>query len=186
MVAGRPISLTACMVSAVFAGGAAWLAKTPPPAQVPATTPGPSSADVIAQRLDRVEQGLAIASRRMTEVAALVATARQQPSTPVDRSGPARVEPGQGGAGSSTLSASAAEPPSDVQEPTPEQVAARADAAKIVASALAGRTWRESDREQWRSLFSQLDDDTRREMTQTLVVALNKGDLRLDFRGPPL
>jgi hypothetical protein len=79
------------------------------------------------------------------------------------------------------------EPERDEPAPlTPAQEQTERETARVVDVALARGAWQAADRDQWRQLAPQLDDEARVALMRKLAVALNRGELRVDLHGPLL
>jgi hypothetical protein len=68
---------------------------------------------------------------------------------------------------------------------TPEQTAAFGRAADLLHGARDRQHWTEQDRDKLRSLLPQLAPQDLAEVLHTLVPALNRGEIQIDFKGPP-
>jgi len=74
--------------------------------------------------------------------------------------------------------------PAAAVEPTPESLAAMEDAQKVVVIAVEAKHWTEADRQQMRTFASQMTGDQILAVRRQLGSAINRQEVRLDFRGP--
>ncbi|NOK34046.1 hypothetical protein HMI49_12665 [Corallococcus exercitus] len=70
-------------------------------------------------------------------------------------------------------------------EPTPQSVAAFNQGRGLVENAVATGRWSEAQRQELRSLLSQLTPEQRQEIIRTLVVSINSGKVKVDVVGAP-
>jgi hypothetical protein len=71
-------------------------------------------------------------------------------------------------------------------EPTAAQVTARDSGQSIIAAARSAGRWTEDDRMHFREAMAGLDDSGRAELLQTLLPAINRQEIKLEFHGPPI
>jgi hypothetical protein len=81
---------------------------------------------------------------------------------------------------------SEAEPGPEAAGPTPEQVAAGAEARRIIDDALRAGRWSQDDVRAFQLHRPFLTAAELDELVQTLFVALNDGRLKADFHGTPI
>ncbi|MCY1033476.1 hypothetical protein OV207_18635 [Corallococcus sp. BB11-1] len=70
-------------------------------------------------------------------------------------------------------------------QPTPQSVAAFSQGRRLVENAVATGRWSEAQRDELRSLLSQLTPEQRQEIIRTLVVNINGGKVKVDLVGAP-
>jgi hypothetical protein len=76
--------------------------------------------------------------------------------------------------------------PEELHEPSPEAVAAQEEATRIFEVAKSSGSWTDDDNEQMAEKLRAMPLDQADAARQKLIVALNRGELRADFSGPPL
>jgi hypothetical protein len=69
--------------------------------------------------------------------------------------------------------------------PTTDNLAAAERGQDVVASAIAAGHWTEADAIELRALALEMTQGQREEVAHTLVPAINRQELRLDYAGPP-
>jgi hypothetical protein len=71
-------------------------------------------------------------------------------------------------------------------EPTPDNFDALASGQQILDTALARKVWTQADGQDFKALLARVTPEQREELMTALLPALNRGDLKPDFAGPPL
>jgi hypothetical protein len=78
----------------------------------------------------------------------------------------------------------AAPPPAHV-EASPEVLEALTSGQELVRGALEAKVWTEAESRDLKTIFTRVGPEQRDEILATLLPALNRGDLKPDFVGPP-
>lgn len=84
------------------------------------------------------------------------------------------------------LARTAAPAVKEAPPPTPENLEAFQAGERLIQRALQGRTWTQLHREDFQRLLAQMTEEQRERALQTLLPAINRGDLQPDGAGPPL
>jgi len=148
-----------------------------------------------AEQLAKIEQTLATLTQAAQGAASASFVSDRRQTTTASASGMLRQEIAQilrdelrslHVAGNDGNSSSAEESSATEILNTPENIEAYTQAHEVVRVALSTRRWTDEDVEALWQTFAFLTNEQQKEMLQTLIPAMNRGEIAVETSGPPL